>query len=273
MATTECYVSSIASPDCGVYRGILPVVQLLASEYDLQVAAGQHHLLDIAAFSGLLDMFVYLWGVVGPRGMSSFAAEWSVENGHLTMVQYLVQNSLAVFDVRAVQVAAHWGHTELLYFLLDLLISVKFDVVDGSTQATMTAAVESKLGLLGLGLAQIAIAYGSVMFYPRYFGPLETNHPTGLAQSVLMVAALTFPLLAVTAPGKTFMSGFQTIALGLVASIVGTLAIHVVIIFFGAPLFQLRWETLLLAALVSILSIPALIMHLPMNDESKYLDW
>ncbi|CAK4079748.1 unnamed protein product, partial [Aphanomyces euteiches] len=55
MATTECYVSSIASPDCGVYRGILPVVQLLASEYDLQVAAGQHHLLDIAAFSGLLD--------------------------------------------------------------------------------------------------------------------------------------------------------------------------------------------------------------------------
>ncbi|CAK4890106.1 unnamed protein product, partial [Aphanomyces euteiches] len=79
MATTECYVSSIASPDCGVYRGILPVVQLLASEYDLQVAAGQHHLLDIAAFSGLLDMFVYLWGVVGPRGMSSFAAEWSVE--------------------------------------------------------------------------------------------------------------------------------------------------------------------------------------------------
>ncbi|CAK4123421.1 unnamed protein product, partial [Aphanomyces euteiches] len=36
MATTECYVSSIASPDCGVYRGILPVVQLLASEYDLQ---------------------------------------------------------------------------------------------------------------------------------------------------------------------------------------------------------------------------------------------
>ncbi|KAH9079763.1 hypothetical protein Ae201684P_013479 [Aphanomyces euteiches] len=66
-------------PDCGVYRGILPVVQLLASEYDLQVAAGQHHLLDIAAFSGLLDMFVYLWGVVGPRGMSSFAAEWSVK--------------------------------------------------------------------------------------------------------------------------------------------------------------------------------------------------
>ncbi|KAH9120053.1 hypothetical protein AeMF1_007589 [Aphanomyces euteiches] len=102
----------------------------------------------------------------------------------------------------------------------------------------MTAAVESKLGLLGLGLAQIAIAYGSVMFYPRYFGPLETNHPTGLAQSVLVVAALTFPLLTVTAPGKTFMSGFQTIALGLAASIVGTLAIHVVIIFFGAPLFQ-----------------------------------
>ncbi|KAH9119243.1 hypothetical protein LEN26_005029 [Aphanomyces euteiches] len=129
----------------------------------------------------------------------------------------------------------------------------------------MTAAVESKLGLLGLGLAQIAIAYGSVMFYPRYFGPLETNHPTGLAQSVLVVAALTFPLLTVTAPGKTFMSGFQTIALGLAASIVGTLAIHVVIIFFGAPLFQLWWETLLLAALVTILSIPALIMHLPMS--------
>ncbi|KAG9410193.1 hypothetical protein AC1031_018222 [Aphanomyces cochlioides] len=129
----------------------------------------------------------------------------------------------------------------------------------------MTAAVESKLGLLGLGLAQIAIAYGSVVFYPRYFGPLETNHPTGLAQSVLMVAASTFPLLAVTAPGKTFLSGFQTIALGLAAAIVGTLAIHVVIIFFGAPLFQLWWETLLLAALVSILSIPALIMHLPMS--------
>ncbi|KAH9071356.1 hypothetical protein Ae201684P_017289 [Aphanomyces euteiches] len=65
-------------PDCGVYRGILPVVQLLASEYDLQVAAGQHHLLDIAAFSGLLDMFVYLWEwldlvacrVLQPSGLS-----------------------------------------------------------------------------------------------------------------------------------------------------------------------------------------------------------
>ncbi|KAG9410192.1 hypothetical protein AC1031_018221 [Aphanomyces cochlioides] len=126
----------------GVYRGILPVVQLLASEYDLQVAAGQHHLLDIAAFSGSLDMFVYLWGVVGPRGMSSYAAEWSVENGHLTMVQYLVQNNLAVFDVRAVQVAAHWGHTELLHFLLDVVqpSSVEEALVMAASRGQVRAA-------------------------------------------------------------------------------------------------------------------------------------
>ncbi|CAK4686735.1 hypothetical protein LEN26_014288 [Aphanomyces euteiches] len=104
-----------------VYHGIVPVVQLLASAYDLRLASAHHHLLDIAAFTGSADMFTYLLGVVGPAGMSSYASEWAVENGHLVMVQYLNEHRLASFDAQSVLLAAQWDHVELLRYLLDLV--------------------------------------------------------------------------------------------------------------------------------------------------------
>ncbi|KAF0684399.1 Aste57867_23634 [Aphanomyces stellatus] len=173
----------------------------------------------------------------------------------------------------------------------------------------MSAAHDTAAALVGHGLAQMAIALGSVVYFPRWLGPLETNHPDALALAVVMVATFTFPLLILTAPRtpqvrasysrlssshvrvyKVHSSTLAMVAAGVGMTVVGVGVFHLVIIFFGAPLFlsvfndppysphnlmyscRLWWKTLLLAALISIMTVAPLAMHIGVGPSTRWID-
>ncbi|ETW05996.1 hypothetical protein H310_03615 [Aphanomyces invadans] len=125
-----------------------------------------------------------------------------------------------------------------------------------------------------VGVAQVAVALGSVVYYPRWTGSLESSHPDALARAVFMLGTLTFTVLSISVPTQIHTTKLHALAFSVSATILGAAFFHVVIVFFGAPVFQMCWKTFLLAALVSILAVPQATMqfHSAYNGVTPWID-
>ncbi|KAF0717001.1 hypothetical protein AaE_010950 [Aphanomyces astaci] len=125
-----------------------------------------------------------------------------------------------------------------------------------------------------LGIAQAAIALGTAVYFPRWYGSFESSHPEALEVAVVMLGVLTFAVLAITTPPNIHGNKLLGLAFGIGATAMGAVCSHVIIVFFGAPVFQLSWKTFLLALVVSILTVPHVALHFRPSSSgaSPYID-
>ncbi|OQR92057.1 hypothetical protein ACHHYP_04089 [Achlya hypogyna] len=130
----------------------------------------------------------------------------------------------------------------------------------------------------GLSAAQALGVYVAVIGVPKWtsLGSLEEHHPDNLAVVTSIVASLmlglhvALPLVWRTAQMSHFTVQQAIGSLGLTLASVGV--IHVILIFFGAPVLDLFQRTLLLATYLAFMAVLPLTSALGLVHAHEYVE-